>query len=275
MNLLRHCTLLAVSMLALLIVAHAQDVTVRLAVVDTLRSERLAETRRLLVHLPDGYDGTTAPYPVIYLLDGTPVSLLEAVAAMNKLRSDRFAPDVIIVAIENVDRDRDMMPLSTAQYPVAAPGADRFLGFIANELIPHVDRTYRTTEQRILVGRSLSGLFTAHALLTRPELFDGYIGRSAGWLGDMNEFFSASIDQAFQQPDRYQGTSIFMSMSLMDSFDPDQTIHRQMVDFSDRLRARLGERVRYTYVTYATHPHVPYPSLYDGLRFVFGSSTTN
>jgi predicted alpha/beta superfamily hydrolase len=211
-------------------------------------------------------------YPVLYLLDGTQESVLETIAALNKLRADGFAPQVLIVAIENVNRDREMMPLSTSSYPVSNPGAEKFLGFIADELIPHIDLTYRTSEQRIIMGKSLSGLFTLYAMLTRPALFDAYVGRSAGWLGDMNDYFSALTDVAFQQADQWEDKTIFMSMSLMDSFDPDGTIHRQMLAFSQQITARLGGRVRYKYETYDTHPHVPYPSLYDGLRFVFDTS---
>ena len=108
---------------------HPQDVTIRLGTADTVPSERLAETRRLIVHLPEGYEASDERYPVLYLLDGTRESVLEAIAAMNKLRTDGFAPEMLIVAIENVDRDRDMMPLSTRAYPVSNPGAERFLGF--------------------------------------------------------------------------------------------------------------------------------------------------
>jgi predicted alpha/beta superfamily hydrolase len=268
----RCSTVLAFLLVTLPSALHAQDVVLRLGIADTIASERLAETRPLIVHLPAGYEASDERYPVLYLLDGTRESMLETIAALNKLRGDGLAPEVLIVAIENVNRDRDMMPLSTAAYPVSDPGAARFLAFIADDLIPHIDRTYRSTEQRILVGKSLSGLFTVYALLTQPALFDAYVGRSAGWLGDMNDYFSALTDTAFGRADKYQGKSIFMSMSLMDSFDPDQTIHRQMLAFSERVAAELGGGVRYRYETYATHPHVPYPSLYDGLRFVFDTS---
>ena len=272
MNRLVYSPVLALLLLTLASALRAQDVTIRLGIADTVTSEQLAETRRLIVHLPESYETSNERYPVLYLLDGTRESVLETIAAMNKLRGDGFAPEMLVVAIENVDRDRDMMPLSTTAYPVSNPGAERFLGFIADDLIPHVDRTYRTTEQRILVGKSLSGLFTLYALLTRPGLFGAYVGRSAGWLGDMNDYFSALTDAAFQRADQYQSKAIFMSMSLTDSFDPDQIIHRQMLAFSERVASQLGGRVRYKYETYQAHPHVPYPSLYDGLRFVFDTT---
>jgi hypothetical protein len=49
---------------------------------------------------------------VLYLLDGTPAFLLEMIAITSRLRNDRNAPEMIIVAIENTNRNRDMMPVA-------------------------------------------------------------------------------------------------------------------------------------------------------------------
>lgn len=79
-----------------------QDVTLRLGAVDSVYSDRLGEWRRVIVRLPEDYAASGAHYPILYLLDGDAGSLLETVAAMNKLRADTFAPEVVLVAIENV-----------------------------------------------------------------------------------------------------------------------------------------------------------------------------
>ena len=42
-------------------------------------------------------------------------------------------------------------------------------------MIPYLDRRYRTTPLRVIVGHSLGGLFATYALSHRPELFTGYI----------------------------------------------------------------------------------------------------
>ena len=251
---------------------HAEDLTVALGVTDSIHSARLKEDRALIVYLPPGYQNSGHSYPVLYLLDGNRDAMLEALAAMGSLARNKFMPEIIVVGIVNVDRDRDMMPLSTAQYSVPKPGAEDFLAFIGDELIPHINTTYRTAAPRILCGKSLSGLFALYAFLTKPALFDAYIGRSAGWLGDMNDYFTNLTDRAFQQPKNYGGKAVFMSNSLMDNYDPDKVIHRQMLVFSERVTKHLGDVVRYKYVTYDSYPHVPYPSLYDGLKFVFQAS---
>jgi len=254
-------------------IVFSQDINVKLGFADSIQSPILKEIRKIIIRLPDDYDTSKKMYPVLYLLDGTSNSVLETVSAMNKLGSDENIPKMIVVAIGNTDRDRDMMPLSTQQYTVPVAGAEQFLSFIGDELIPQIDKKYRTNQQRILCGKSLSGLFTLYALLTRPQLFESYIGRSAGWLGDMNGYFTRLTDKALQQPDQYNGKKIFMSNSLIDDNDKDHVIHKQMLTFSEKVKAKLGDRVQYKYVTYNNYPHVPFPSLYDGLKYIFKTDT--
>lgn len=250
-------------------IVYGQDINAKLGFADSIQSSILKEKRKIIIRLPDDYDTSKKTYPVLYLLDGNSNSLLETVSAINKLDLDENIPKMIVIAIGNTDRDRDMMPLSTKQYTVPVAGAEQFLSFIGDELIPQIEKKYRSNQQRILCGKSLSGLFTLYALLTKPQLFGGYIGRSAGWLGDMNDYFTRLTDKAFQQPDLYKGKKIFMSNSLIDSYDKDHVVHKQMLEFSGKIKAKLGDRVQYKYVTYNNYPHVPFPSLYDGLKYIF------
>ena len=250
-------------------IVYGQDINVKLGFADSIQSSILKEKRKIIIRLPNDYDTSKKTYPVLYLLDGDDNSLLHTVSAMNKLGRDENIPKMIVVAIGNTDRDRDMMPLSTKQYTVPVAGAEQFLSFIGDELIPQIEKKYRTNQQRILCGQSLSGLFTLFTLLTKPQLFESYIGRSAGWLGDMNVYFTTLTDKAFQQPDLYKDKKIFMSNSLIDNYDKDHVVHKQMLEFSEKIKARLGDRAQYKYVTYDNYPHVPFPSLYDGLKYIF------
>jgi len=158
-------------------------------------------------------------------------------------------------------------------YP-GPPRAEDFLSFIEKELIPSIEKTYRTNGQRILKGQSLSGLFTLYALLTKPTLFEGYIGHSAGWFEESNDYFLDLAEKAFQQPEDLQGRKIFMANSLNDNYDPDRVIHKQLADFSELIQSRLGDRISYKYVTYADYDHVPFPGFYDGVKFLFQSEAS-
>jgi predicted alpha/beta superfamily hydrolase len=245
----------------------AQEVSAKLGTARVIKSTILNEDRKVLVHLPASYDTSAKSYPVLYLLDGIQSFFLEMIAITNRAHNDRNAPELIIVAIENTNRARDMMPVVARDNP-GPPRAEAFLGFLQKELVPDIEKTYRTAQPRILQGKSLSGLFTIYALLAKPAAFDGYIACSAGWFPENKDYFLAMSTRAFRNVESFAGRRVFMANSLRDQYDADQTIHRQMIEFSALVKQTLGEAISYRYETYKDYPHVPFPCLYDGVRFV-------
>ena len=247
-------------------ISFSQDVNIHVGVKDSIKSDILSENRQIVVSLPEGYHTETKSYPVLYVLDGNETGLLNAIIVTRKLREE-----MIIVAIPNVDRDRDMMPLSTPTYKVDSPGAEKFLSFIERELIPHIEKKWRTNEQRTIRGASLSGLFVIFAFLEKPGLFDNYIGNSAGWYVDMNLFFNALIDKSFENKELFYGRKLFVANSLIDPYDPNKEVHQSMLEFSRKIKAELGGKLFFKYKTYENYGHVPFPSFYDGLEYILKS----
>ena len=241
-----------------------QTINIRLGVKDSIQSTILKENRKFIIHFPQGYDTTKNTYTVLYLLDGSEERLL----FFSSMMKFYFKDNLIIVAIQNTDRDRDMMPLSVPSYPVSKPGADNFLSFIRTELIPKIENNNRTNGQRILFGQSLSAVFTLYVLLTQPQLFDSYIANSVGWYADMDYFFSPLVDKAFQNPDTYKSRRIFLANSENDNYDPKKEILKSMDGFSKKVQEKLGSRLMYKYETYNKYGHVPYPAFYDGMKFI-------
>ena len=60
------------------------------------------------------------------------------------------------------------------QYPTTG-GSEKFTAFIDKELQPYIEKTYKASATRTLIGESLGGLLAAEILLKRPSLFDKYI----------------------------------------------------------------------------------------------------
>ena len=55
-------------------------------------------------------------------------------------------------------------------------GADKFQRFLSDELLPFVERTYRSRgDRRVIFGQSIGGQFVLYTALTRPDLFWGHI----------------------------------------------------------------------------------------------------
>jgi predicted alpha/beta superfamily hydrolase len=186
---------------------------------DTLHSEVLDENRTITVQLPKSYG--SAPdkkYPVIYRLDGKGnIPLITAV--LEKLQEANAAPEVIIVAIENTDRQRDLFPTinQEPQGPVGiGGGAPKFLSFIENELIPFVDNKYRTHNFKVLAGASAGGVFVLYALQTNPELFQAHLAYSAAvW---WNYGATAKSTKAFMAKTKTLDNYLYMNIGEESGF---------------------------------------------------------
>jgi len=259
--------------LTMLGVVHGQNDINKQIISINLESNILSENRNILIHLPDNYENSNLAYPVMYRLDGDDTLLRKTASTISKLSGENGnVPEMIIVAIENTKRSRDMWPTHTMYYPESQPlGSKDFIDFIEKELIPHIESNYRTNENRIIVGQSLSAVFTLHAFLTKPYLFNSYIA-SSGAFPDCEPFFQELSNKAFQQADKYENKKLFITHGLKDELDPDGKVHKQMIDFSKSLKNNLGNKVSCEYFFYENEGHVPKNSLHDGLIFLFESN---
>tara|TARA_R110000751_G_scaffold307898_2_gene434415 strand:- start:206481 stop:207746 length:1266 start_codon:yes stop_codon:yes gene_type:complete len=161
---------------------------------ERLASKILAEERELLIYLPNNYQqNTTLNYPVLFLLDGQR-NFAHAAGTLDLLNQSNMAQEMIIVAILNTHRTRDFTPTYDQSYNQwgISGGADNFLDFIEQELIPYVNKQYRTNHFKILSGHSLGGLLSIYALQSRPKLFQAYFAFSPSlWWHDQIIFKDA------------------------------------------------------------------------------------
>ncbi|ETN96238.1 alpha/beta hydrolase-fold protein [Zhouia amylolytica] len=148
----------------------------------SLHSNTLNENREYWISLPDSYhniDSSHKRYPILIVLDGN-VHFKAITGMTNYMSSDLYRswkiPEMIVVAIQNVDRRRDYTPdkVITVRENNTG-GGERFLSFLENELIPEIDKKYRTTSYRILFGHSLGGLLASHTYLKDQTLFNAFI----------------------------------------------------------------------------------------------------
>ena len=147
----------------------------------TIKSAVLNEQRTVVVQLPKSYQANPDKvYPVIYRLDGAGnIPLISAV--MERLQNDNRVPEVIIVAIENTNRLRDLYPTvnKEPQGPVGeGGGAAKFLAFIEQELMPLINKSYRSHNFNVIAGASAAGVFALYTMQANPELFQAHIAYS-------------------------------------------------------------------------------------------------
>ena len=147
---------------------------------------RLSDGRRCAVYHPSGYAAEgMVRYPSLYLLDGSEYRTRAHVTQIaDTLIARRRIRPLILVMVDPIQR--------TEEYSLS----DSYLRLTVQELIPRIDREYRTDARpaaRAVGGASMGGIAAAGLALEHPELFgaalcqsgafqvrDGFVLRLAG-----------------------------------------------------------------------------------------------
>ncbi|HUO84795.1 MAG TPA: alpha/beta hydrolase-fold protein [Thermoanaerobaculia bacterium] len=187
------------------------------AIRQTTRSRLLGEEREYFVHLPEGYDSNPSQkYPVMVVLDGTSQSEHTAASAALMARIG-LIPPTIVIAVPSVDgetRNRDYTPpdmrLDHDDPDSSMGSADRFLAHLERELIPEIDRKYRTARPRAIAGWSRGGLFVVYTQIEKPALFDAAFADSPA-LWRQEDRIVTRLERAFSASPPPEG---FLFLSL-------------------------------------------------------------
>jgi predicted alpha/beta superfamily hydrolase len=219
----------------------------------SVHSAILNEDRELQIALPDSYGRTAISYPVLFLLDGSS-HVLHASATTRFLASARSRiPEMIVVALPNTNRNRDMTP---------GPGATTFERVLADEIIPWVERNFRAAPERILFGHSLSASFAVHTLLNRPDLFRAYVAASAPiW---RYEGFAADVRTGLPRAAK-AGAAIYLTVGQHEN----EQLRNGVQQFAATLKgASAGSVPAWSFVDMKDEDHssTPQRSLYDALE---------
>ncbi len=249
----------------LLYTALAQENTI---IDDSIFSSVLNEQRNLKILVPSAYKpGSGTTYDVVYVLDGErhfdDFSFIYEFA-----RKENLIPPLILVALPNTYtregnmRDRDFLPEKTPGN-LKAGGADRFIAFLKDELIPYIDKKLSTSGDNSLYGHSLGGLFAFYVLLSNPHLFSNYY----------------CSDPAFPWNERRMitmATETFRNTSELDQTlwingveDTYRNVGIQKMDSVLNEYAPEGLRWKISVYPGETHMSVRLKGIYDGLRFSF------
>jgi uncharacterized protein len=181
--LFRRIAVLAVGLLALMpSPGAAEDPALPLPIrVETLASAKVGEPREFWVSLPDRYSTSDEKYPVLYMMDGEHNFNSGVIGGLRHAARCGEMPEFIIVGIKNTNRSKDIFP-EEVTYPDGSKDggrANQYLDFIREELIPHIDQSYRTEPYRVLYGTSNTGFTAVYGLFRTPDLASAYIAASA------------------------------------------------------------------------------------------------
>ena len=165
--------------------APGADWTTALGTTRTVESKALGRAMTVRVHLPAGYEKGAGRYPV-FLLVGSEYETrtVATVATLDALADAGQVPPMLFVGVDLPEGNGVFVPRAPER---DVSGMDRHLVFLADELLPLVDREYRTVPFRVLYGASNSGLFAVWSFLSRPEAFNATIASSPmlGWCPEL------------------------------------------------------------------------------------------
>ena len=202
-------TILAISSLAFFsagATAQAQGTDIVIGKSLPLASKVLNRELTVLISLPEGYDGGTASYAVLYDLNGFLFTYdrgtVELLARLTEM------PNMIVVGVPPLENGYVPMPFEDRKEIPAR--ADLSIRFLKEELIPFVEKNYRTNAFRVLYGHSVGGLFTMYTLFNVPSLFTAYIAGSP-WFQTNDQYWLKNIEKMAKER-TFDGKFLFMTV---------------------------------------------------------------
>ncbi|MBL0357875.1 MAG: alpha/beta hydrolase [Chitinophagaceae bacterium] len=148
---------------------------------DSLSVKSLNTTKQISVYLPPTYKKSKKRYPVIYMNDGEGLfdqaytdngkewKLDEALDSLNQKGKGEF---IIIGISSGENRFAEYSPYATKK--LKEPKGKDYLSFIISDLIPYVNKKFRTKtgpENTSIGGSSMGGLISFFAALEFPNVF--------------------------------------------------------------------------------------------------------
>lgn len=240
--------------------AQINETNIELGKIITLNSEVLNEERGIFVYLPVGYEQSEAKYPVIYILDGRGNFAFSATTANFLARNQRM-PRSIVVGIPNTDRMRDFTPVHEERSPTSG-GADKFLEFMEKELIPYINKNYRTNSYKTLYGHSLCGMFAIYTLFEKPEMFDSFIAVSP-YLQYADQFVVDKVESSLSEQSEFE-KDLFITLGNEPEYTASLNRMKKLLsEKTEKLSWKISKRES------EDHMSVPLKSLYDGLEFIY------
>lgn len=250
-----------------------------LGVIDEIQSELLAEKRVLNIYLPEGYSkNDTLKYPVIYLLDGSADEDFIHVVGLVQFNTFPWInriPKSIVVGIANIDRRRDFTYPTTLEedkkrYKTAGK-SEKFIAFLEKELQPYIERNYKTSNSKTIIGQSLGGLLATEILLKKPTLFNRYIIISPSlWWDNLSLLKQSSLllEESFKQK-----TDVYIGVGK-EGLAPSDIPHVMEVDahlLVERIQSTKSKNVTlyFDYLPQEDHSTVTHQAIFNAFRLLY------
>lgn len=184
----------------------------------TYTSAFVKDSFDIYVTLPANYDLVNQSFPVIFYLDANLKSGKRLRNIVNEFANSHQPVNAVFVGVGHTGsyrtlRRRDFIippgiDSSSASTNKNYGHSDKFYAFLQNELIPFVEKNFKVNQNRSLIGHSLGGLFTVHALFKKEHLFTNYIALSPSLWVDRRRIYE------FEKQYRKDSTGLHANLYL-------------------------------------------------------------
>lgn len=250
----------------------------------TISSSILGEERPYTIYLPDSYTDSTytyKKYPVLFSLAGGDL-LAKGITKNMSFNPVSKIPEVILVSIpfsNFIKYHSYLTPTRANKLPdgreipalldVTGRGND-FLTFLSDELLPHIDSTYRTLPYRILTGHSIAGLFTLQTYLSKKKYFQAFIAIDPSLWWDEQIVVKQMEKQIAQE--QIPGGNVYLAMASR----PREGSLREGMNgpinkFKNLLQLKSSKNLHFSFQDFPNeHHNSVWPfAFYNGLMHVF------
>ncbi|HJN54719.1 MAG TPA: alpha/beta hydrolase-fold protein [Flavobacteriaceae bacterium] len=213
-------------------------------------SDKLNVERQITIQLPRDYKlDEKKRYPVFIVFDGD--YLFEIVSGnVDYMSFWGDIPEAIVVGINQIDsRYNDTSIVDNINFTPISSTAN-FFEFVSQELIPYLNKNYRTTNFRVAVGHERTANFINFFILRKAPIMNGYIAISPKYTNKMKEYLAQYLISSSQNIYYYLSTSN----------EDYQSISEDVLDFNQRLDSLDNANIHYKFQNLTTPSHYTLPA---------------
>ena len=144
------------------------------------QSKILDSSRTVQIYLPRGYSEGRSRYPVLYVhFTKGAIEWSKMTNTLDNLIGKTIRPMISVFVDADSDRAFKELPWGVRQ---VGDKRHQYARMLAEELVPYIDRNYRTDgrpESRSIMGAGLSGFISLYTALKQPGVFSCAAGQSS------------------------------------------------------------------------------------------------
>lgn len=166
-------------------------------IIETIKSKELSgelnNERVLKIYLPESYkQDSTRVYPLAIVLDAE--YLFDIYVANSKMFAmNDLAPEQIVVGVYQNQKNERQTDCEVDVNGRLTETSSKFIRFIQNELISHIESKYRISPFKTIVGNTITANFINYFLLEQEPVFNAYININPSYSTDIADLFRSRI----------------------------------------------------------------------------------